>query len=166
MASQQASAIVNMPLDEVEACLRDVQTWPQFLIGLESITRLAHERYRLGVRQGKRQYDVDVCLFARPREHRFAWRALARPRWDGEMRLSAEGERRTRVRLTLQVEPRGRAAVWSELVSGGESHALLDMYRLQDVLGASVTHADGTDLHDHPSVPAPAASDRSPSPSS
>jgi uncharacterized membrane protein len=164
MASQQASAIVNMPLDEVQARLRDVETWPQFLIGLESITRLAHERYRLGVREGKRQYDVDVCLFARPREHRFAWRALARPRWDGELRLSAEGERRTRVRLSLQVEPRGRAAVWSEMVSGTDSHALLDMYRLQDVLGASVTHADGSELH--PQVPAQAASDRSPSPSS
>jgi hypothetical protein len=165
MASQQASAIINMPLDEVEARLRDVETWPRFLIGLESITRLAHERYRLGIRQGKRQYDVDVCLFARPREHRFAWRALARPRWDGELRLSAEGERRTRIRLSLQVEPRGRAAGWSEMVGGGESHALLDMYRLQDVLGASVTHADGTDLHDHPSVSVEAASDRSASPS-
>jgi uncharacterized membrane protein len=163
MASQQASAIVNLPLDEVQARLRDVETWPRFLIGLESITRLAHERYRLGVREGKRQYDVDVCLFARPREHRFAWRALARPRWDGELRLSAEGERRTRVRLSLQVEPRGRAAVWSEMVSGTDSHALLDMYRLQDVLGASVTHADGSELQ--PQVPTQAASDRSPSPS-
>jgi hypothetical protein len=144
MASQQASAIVNMPLDEVQARLRDVQTWPGFLIGLESITRLAHERYRLGVREGKRQYDVDVCLFARPREHRFAWWGLARARWDSELR-------------------RGRAAVWSEMVSGTDSHALLDMYRLQDVLGASVTHADGSALQPHPGVPAQAASDRSPS---
>jgi|GEM_PF-6260530 len=155
MASQQASAIVNMSLDKVEARLRDIATWPRFLIGLESVAQLAHERYRFQVKQGKRLYEVDVSLYTRPREHRFAWRALSGPRWDGELRLSPEGERRTRIRLSLRVEPRGMAAVWAEMVSGSEAHAVMDMYRLQDVLGAPVTHEHEHE-HEHAEVPAAA----------
>lgn len=135
---QQATVVVSVPLAEAEVKLRDVECWPRFLIGLEEATKTAYERYLFVVREGRRTREVQVCVVDHPREHRISWRALARPAFDGELRLHPVDDRHTRVTLTLVAEPAGFLAGLSEMVGSSASTATLAVQQLDAFLAPPV----------------------------
>lgn len=134
MSHAEAVTVVHAGLPEVEARVRDVESWPLFLGGLVSVVRTGHDRYRFTIRQGTGHHDVDVRVSPRPREHRIAWHVLTGPAWDGEIRMAEESPQRTRVALRVTVEPRGFTATVADLLGGGQEHAELDLQRLEGVL--------------------------------
>ena len=130
--------MVNLPVEQVYARLADVTQWPTFLMGVESVRTLAHERFVFTVRDGgDRTRDVEVAVGHHPAEHRIAWHALAGPKFDGEMRLAATGIEHTKVHLTLTAEPAGFVAGLTEMVGATVPAAVLDLQRLEQHLMAA-----------------------------
>jgi hypothetical protein len=141
MTHQEATAVVNLPLSEVEAKLREISSWPRFVVGLEDVVKTAHERYTFVVQDSVGQgggdtRDVPVCAIPHPREHRISWKALAGHAFDGEFRLHAENERQTRVTLILVAEPAGFLARLGELFQSSSSTAELVLQKLDAFLHA------------------------------
>jgi hypothetical protein len=132
--SAEAMAVVGLPLSVVETQLWDVTQWPTFLAGLTAATRSSHERYVFALRQGRREVDVPVAVRWQARDHRFTWRALEGPPWDGSLRLVAVNGRRTRVFLQRRAYPRSFLASLAELVGAGVVDPAADLQRLQDRL--------------------------------
>lgn len=130
----EAMAVVGLPLSVVETQLWDVTQWPTFLAGLEGVTRSSHERYVFTVRQGRRDTDVLVAVRWQARDHRFTWRALEGPPWDGALRLTPVNGRRTRIHLARRTYPRSLLASFAELLGAGVPDPGLDLQRLQDRL--------------------------------
>jgi uncharacterized membrane protein len=139
MTHQEAVSVVAAPLEAVERRLRDVTNWPQFLLGLDEVTETSFCRYCFTVRDGRSTRVVDVAVTPHAREHRTVWRALAGPRFDGEIRLAAVDEGHTRVSLSLTAEPAGFLAGLSDMVRMSHTTtAMLDLQRLEAmVTGAS-----------------------------
>jgi len=132
--SVQASVVVALPMAVVEGQLWDVTTWPSFLSGVEQVRRSAPERYVFTVRQGRRRYEVLMAVRWRARDHRFLWRALEGPRWDGELALMPMNGRRTKVRLTLDAQPRSLFRTLLEVSGTGQQDVRSDLNRLRDQL--------------------------------
>ncbi|MFN0284925.1 MAG: hypothetical protein ACKVZ6_23470 [Kineosporiaceae bacterium] len=130
----EAMAVVGLPLSVVETQLWDVAQWPTFLAGLVAVRRSSHERYVFTVRQGRRDSEVLVAVRWQARDHRFTWRALEGPPWDGSLRLVPINGRRTRVFLQRRAHPRSFVASLVELLGGGHADSALDLQRLQDRL--------------------------------
>jgi uncharacterized membrane protein len=135
MTHQEASAVVNLPVSEVDARLREISSWPRFLVGLTDVVKTAHERYTFIVVDGRSTREVPVCAIPHPREHRVSWKALAGPAFDGEFRLHPEGDRQTRVTLSLVAEPAGFLDGLSDMVHPhGTSTAEVVLQRLEKFL--------------------------------
>ncbi len=155
MTRQQASAVVTAPLPTVEQRLRDVPSWASFMVGVERIEKVSHERYMFRISRARRPRDVPVVVRAHPREHRFSWRALAGPAFDGNLHLSATPGGWTRITFTSASRPDGFWANLAELLALAREQAGVDVRLLQDHLVAagpqhpSVTRAT-------PADPAPA----------
>jgi hypothetical protein len=137
MTHQEAAAVVGSSLADVETQLRDVTCWPKFLVGLEEVTQLSHERYRFTVRNGSKRSTADMAVVFRPREHRISWKALNGPPWRGDLRLAAIGERRTKVSLSTTLVPHGFGANVAEMFGRHSTDAVMDLQRLQDLLWTS-----------------------------
>jgi uncharacterized membrane protein len=138
MTHQQASAVLNAPLAVVEACLREVTAWPRFLVGLEEVTATTYQRYRFKIKEGKRFREVDVAVQAHPREHRFSWRALSGPRFEGEVRLAPSDERCTRAQLSVTAEPAGFLAGFSEMLGRSDSTAEVCLQQLDTLVTSRI----------------------------
>jgi hypothetical protein len=132
--SAEVMAVVGLPLSVVETQLWDVDQWPTFLTGLVAVRRTSHERYVFTVRQGRRESDLLVAVRWQARDHRFTWRALEGPPWDGSLRLVAVNGRRTRVFLQRRAYPRSFAASVVEFLGGCYGDPALDLQHLQDRL--------------------------------
>jgi hypothetical protein len=132
--SQQASSVIPLPLSVVESNLWDVTSWPAFLEDLAWVERTSHERYRFGVRQGRRVHEVPVAVRWHARDHRVTWRELGGPAWRGEIRLTALNGRRTRLELTTAVSPRTVLGTLADLLAGRSRELEADLLRLSDRL--------------------------------
>jgi uncharacterized membrane protein len=130
MTHQQAESVIAAPLAAVERQVRDVASWPGFLLGLEKVTEHSFERYQFVVKDGNGTREVDVAVVAHPGEHRLIWHALNGPRFEGEVRLRAVDIKHTRVVLSLTAEPKGFLAGLGDLVHSKGSAATLDLQRL------------------------------------
>jgi uncharacterized membrane protein len=138
MTHQEAVSVVAAPLETVERRLRDVASWPQFLLGLDEVSETSFCRYCFTVRDGRSTRVIDVAVTPHPREHRIVWRSLAGPRFDGDVRLAAVDEGHTRVSLSLVAEPGGFLAGLSDMVRMGHTTtAMLDLQRLEAMVTAS-----------------------------
>jgi uncharacterized membrane protein len=131
---EEANTVMTVPLADLEAMLRQVETWPAFLPDLESTRTTSHRRYVFTVRQHSRSYDVPICLNVHPREHEVAWRALKGPAWNGILRLQPVDEKHTRVHLELTVHPRSFGAQIAEWISSHRAEAELALQRLSHVV--------------------------------
>ncbi|HEY6797331.1 MAG TPA: SRPBCC family protein [Kineosporiaceae bacterium] len=132
MTHQQALSVLASPLAVVEDAVRDVDRWPEFLLGLERVTRTSFGRYTFVVRDATTTREVAVAVTAHPAEHRFVWHALRGPRFDGEIRLAAVDASHTTVHLSLTADPAGFLAGLGELARISDtSTALLDLQRLE-----------------------------------
>jgi uncharacterized membrane protein len=138
MTRQEASSVVDVPVDEVYARLSAVEDWPRFLAGVRAVRRTSFERFVFTVTGGVdgpgRTRDVEVAVGHHPKEHRIAWHALAGPAFDGEIRLAEADLGHTRVALTLVSEPVGFLAGVSEMAGATSPAAVLDVQRLEALL--------------------------------
>lgn len=132
--STEAMAVVGLPLSVVETQLWDVTQWPTFLAGLAAVRRSSHERYVFSVAQARKEHDVLVAVRWQARDHRFTWRSLEGPPWDGMIRLVPVNGRRTRVFLQRRSYPRSLFASFAELLGAGAPDPQSDLQRLQDRL--------------------------------
>jgi uncharacterized membrane protein len=138
MTHQEATAVVNLPVTEVEARLREISSWPRFIVGLDDVVKTAHERYTFVVRDSGGSRDVPVCAIPHPREHRISWKALVGPAFDGEFRLHPENERQTSIAVTLVAEPAGFLSGLSDMLRSRSTTAELVLQRLEEFLHAPV----------------------------
>jgi uncharacterized membrane protein len=134
MTHQQAVSVVPAPLAVVERRLRDVGAWPEFMVGLESVTETSFGRYRFVVKEGAKPREVDVAVVAHPGEHRIVWHSLSGARYNGELRLTAVDAGRTRVSLSLTADPGGLLAGLGEFVRSPSTVATLDLQRLENLV--------------------------------
>lgn len=134
MSHQTAASVISLPLNEVEERLHDVQTWPLFLEDLEEISKAGHHRYRMMIRSGRTTREVVAAITHHHREHRFTWKALEGPLYEGEIRLQSEGERRTRIKLQFTADPVGFMAGLSELFGARNDTAEIDLRKMERVL--------------------------------
>lgn len=134
MTHQEATAVVNLPVTEVEARLREISSWPRFVVGLDDVVKTAHERYTFVVHDAGGTREVPVCAIPHPREHRISWKALAGPAFDGEFRLHPENERQTSVTVTLVAEPAGFLNGLSDMLRASSTTAELVLQRLEEFL--------------------------------
>lgn len=136
MTHQRAVSVVTAPLETIERRLRDVGSWPQFLLGLESVTETSFNRYRFVVKDAAKTREVDVAVVVHPGEHRIVWHSLGGARFNGEIRLTALDARHTRVSLALTADPAGFLAGLSEFIRS-QTTAMLNLQRLERMVAGS-----------------------------
>ena len=132
--SQSASLVVNRPVSVIEAHFWPVTNWASCLADVASARRVAHERYLMELRSGRRTEEVMVAVRWNARHRRFAWKALEGPTWSGELTLTPVNGRRTRLSLSIVTVPRTLAASFGELFGGGGRDLSGDLFRLQDLI--------------------------------
>lgn len=142
MTHQSASRVVTAPLATVERQLRDVESWPAFLVGVDRIGKTSHERYLFRLHDGRRLREVRMLVRAHPREHRFSWKVLEGPAFNGTLHLTPTGYGWTRVNLTLTTHPSGLWAGLAEMVGPTRDRAVVDLNRLQDHVCAAPPPVD------------------------
>jgi hypothetical protein len=133
VSQQQAELILRTPLSEVERRLRDVSCWGEFLIGVESVRVTSYERCLFRLANGR---EVPAVLRFDPRSHRFSWRSLAGPPFDGSLRLAEVDETCTRITLRLVTRPASAVANFFEMFTPPTARATLDLHRLDSYLHA------------------------------
>jgi hypothetical protein len=134
MRHQAASTTISLPLREVESRLADVETWPRFLIGLDSCERIGHERYRFRLRDGRDRREATVVVRWRPTDSSFVWRALEGPTYTGRLESRALDDKHTQVSLDLTCHPGCLSAGLAEMVMPGLGRAEHDLRNLEEVL--------------------------------
>jgi uncharacterized membrane protein len=139
MTHQQAESVIAAPLAAVERQVRDIASWPGFLLGLEKVTEHSFERYQFVIKDGSHLREVDVAVVSHPGEHRLLWHALKGPKFEGDLRLHAVDGNHTRVVLSLTAEPKGFLAGLADLVHTKGSAAAVDLQRL-DALVTGTGH--------------------------
>jgi hypothetical protein len=137
VAQQQASLTLSVALDEIEGRLRDVTGWDRFLIGVDSVTQTAHERYRFRLAEGR---EVPVAVRFRSGGHRFSWCALSGPPFDGDLRLARVDATQTRITLRLTTRPAGTMANLLDMITTSTSRAVVDLQRLESYLRRAGGH--------------------------
>lgn len=135
MTHQQAVSVIPAPLEVVERRVRDVASWPEFLLGLEAVTETSFGRYRFLVQDGASTREVDVAVVAHPGEHRVVWHSLGGgARFDGEVRMKPVDAGHTRVSISRTADPAGFLSGLAEFVRSRTTTAVLDLQRLERVV--------------------------------
>jgi uncharacterized membrane protein len=130
----EVSLLVTQPREVVQQRLRDVEGWAAFLLDVEHISKVAHERYLFSLGRGHHARDVLAAVREHPIEHTFVWTALRGPSFDGVIRLADAESHWTRVTLTMARWPDGFLAGLSELVMPGRDHSGIDEDQLRNHL--------------------------------
>jgi uncharacterized membrane protein len=139
MTHQNTVSMVAAPVDVVERQLRDVPSWPQFMVGVSQVRQTSFGRYVFDLSDGVKTRSAQIAVTAHPREHRIVWHALAGPRFSGEFRLSAVDSGHTRVALTLTVDPSGFLSGLTDFISTKDatSTATRDLQQLEAMVVSS-----------------------------
>jgi hypothetical protein len=104
-----------MPLDAVLARLRDVESWSEFMLGIEWIRCTGHERYAFKLADGRDRRELKVVVKLHHRDHCFVWHGVANPSWRGKLKLTEADDRHTSITLALEslpVDLRSGVADW------------------------------------------------------
>jgi len=125
---------VSLPLDEVQKRLRDVESWSEFLRGIESVRRTSHERYAFQLADGRDHRELRVVVRLRCRDHCFVWHELSGPAWRGWLKLSWVADSRTMITLALESAPVDLLSGMAEWLMPMTSTAVLDLQLLERYL--------------------------------
>ena len=120
---QKCTTVFTMSPAELEAQLRDVTAWPVFLPGLESVTPTSPGRYTFVVRQYGLAHEIEVAVRSTP--DGMLWTVLDGPAWNGRLFQQAIDDRRTRLHLELEIEPRGPLPAVADLLDILDGAAVL-----------------------------------------
>jgi hypothetical protein len=128
MKPHKASTIVALPLTVVQTRLQDVESWSQFLLGIESISRTGHERYAFKLADGRDHRELTVMVKLLPGTHCFVWRQVSERTWHGQLKLAPVDTRHTSITLSLASLPidlRSAVAEWLPTPSTAAADLLL-----------------------------------------
>jgi hypothetical protein len=139
MRQQQATTVVPLPLATAERRLRDVESWSQFLQGIESIKFTSHERYLFTLHDGHDHREIKMVVKLRYQDHCFAWHAVTGPTVRGTLKLSAVDDRHTAVTLVVASMPANLRSGMAEMVMPNNSTAMVDVRLLEKHLMSSST---------------------------
>jgi uncharacterized membrane protein len=124
--------VIATPMTRLEEKLSNVESWPAFLVGVESVHTLGHERYRFRLAAGRHRRETTVCVRHWPQAHRFTWRALEGPQYTGTMQLRPVDAWHTAVKLCLSSHPVTLAESLVEMVLPRMGQAATDLRRLEE----------------------------------
>ena len=131
MRHQEATTVVPMPLDVILTRLRDVESWSEFMLGIEWIRCTGHERYAFKLADGRDRRELKVVVRLHPREHCFVWHGLANPSWRGKLKLTEVDDRHTSVTLSLESLPPDLRSGVAEWLMPKTSTAVRDLQLLE-----------------------------------
>lgn len=131
MRHQEATTVVALPLSEVEARLRQVEAWSEFLHGIESIQYVSHERYVFKLADGRDRRELKVVVKLLYRDHCFVWHGLSGPAWKGSLKLAPIDDRHTAVTLTMDSLPIDLRSGLSEMLLPNPTTARRDVRLLE-----------------------------------
>ena len=144
MRQQQATAVVPFPLTTVEKRLRDVESWSQFLQGIESIRYTSHERYLFTLADGRDHRQIKMVVKLRYRDHCFVWHGIAGPTVRGSLKLTAVDERHTSITLMVASLPTDVRSGMAEMMMPHSSIAMMDLQLLEKYLISSLVAESGS----------------------
>ena len=110
---QKCTTVFTLSPAELERQLRDVTAWPVLLPGLESVTATSPGRYTFVVRQHGVAHEIEVTVRSTP--DGMLWTVVDGPAWNGRLYLQPVDDRRTRLHLDLEIEPRRPLRAVAEL---------------------------------------------------
>lgn len=134
MRRQEATTTVTAPLDVVERYVADVEQWPTFLIGLQSVERLSDDTYRFRVDDQAEHLDTTVTVRHQPLLHKVSWQSLEGPAYTGRIELRAVDPQHTRVRLEIASHPGTLMAGFAEMLFPRLDRAAGDLRELSEHL--------------------------------
>lgn len=141
MPRPTASLTFGVDAERVLDVIEHAERLPEVLDGLERATPLGHRRWRWSVRYCGRGRDVDVVTTVDRKAGRVAWKALHKPTFDGEFRVTPLGETMCRVTLQLDIQPSGFVESFAEMTGLTGWMVERDLQRLADILGTKATAA-------------------------
>jgi uncharacterized membrane protein len=144
MTHQDASHVINLPVELVETVLQDIARWPHFVAGLQSVEKTSFERYVFRIQDTGRVREVPEVLVVHPTAHRITWHAQSGPAFNGEFRLTSLEGHRTRVHLSMVAEPAGFLSALGDMLGSWTSTAQLTLQRLDTESHAT---AEGRIVH-------------------
>jgi hypothetical protein len=115
----------------VERRLRDVESWSEFLAGIESITFTSHERYRFTLHEGSDHREVKMVVKLRYQDHCFAWHEISGPPVRGSLKLVAVDDRHTALTLVVASMPATLRSGVAEMMMPNNSTAMVDVRLLE-----------------------------------
>lgn len=130
---EQAEIVVPVPIQVLGEQLQQVESWPEFVVGLEQVTPVAHQRFLFGVRQGARLHEILMAVRPNPAQGRYGWTAIDGPRWDGALTIEGLDDARTSVRMVTRVDPRTFLETVAEAFGGVPRRAEHDLHRLHEL---------------------------------
>jgi uncharacterized membrane protein len=132
MRNQQASTTVRAPVDEVERYLANVEEWPSFMVGVDSVAQLDADTYRFGLSDGTHHRETVVAVRHQPILHRLTWESREGPAFSGTLQLTALDAQHTRVRLELVDHPSSFMAALTDMLLPRTDRAAYDLARLAE----------------------------------
>jgi hypothetical protein len=140
MRSQEAATVVALPMKEVERRLRQVEGWPQFLIGVEQVSPMSHERYLFSLADGRDRRDAVVLVRWHHDTRCMTWRALDGPMYKGSLTVKPVDDRHTAVELSIAAHPSRLGEALAEM-------AMPRMFRARHDLDLLENHLLGQSAH-------------------
>ena len=134
MRQQQATTVVPFPLATVEKRLRDVESWSEFLEGVDSIRYTSHERYLFALADGRDHREIKMVVKLRYQDHCFVWHGIAGPTVRGSLKLVAVDDRHTTVTLVVASLPIDLRSGMAEMMMPNSSTAMFDARLLEKYL--------------------------------
>lgn len=134
MKRQEASTTVRAPVDTVERYLTDVEQWPSFLVGVESVAPRSGNTYTFCLHDGSDRRETVVEVRHQPILHRISWHTLEGPAFTGALEYRALDAEHTRVRLELAEHPASFFAGLSEMLLPRTDRAAHDLALLRENL--------------------------------
>jgi hypothetical protein len=134
MRQQQATTVVPLPLATVEQRLREVESWSQFLQGVESIRYTSHERYLFTLADGRDHREIKMVVKLRYQDHCFVWHGIAGPTVRGSLKLHPVDDRHTSVTLVVASLPTDLRSGVAEMMMPNSSTAMFDVRLLEKYL--------------------------------
>lgn len=134
MRHQEATTTVTAPVAVVERFVADVEHWPSFIEGLDSVRRTGHERYVFCVHGGREHRESVVVVRRDAARHAMTWHSLEGPELSGCIALTAVDGGHTRVRLEQRRHPGTFLAGLAEMVLPRTDRAVHDLTALEEAL--------------------------------
>lgn len=106
MTTLEQSIDVNVPVDVAWAQLHRMDSYPQFIEGLESIQKQGKDQARVQISpDGHPMIRCDTEIIDRRPNEQMTWRITSGPKMGGSVELRPLDDRRTKIQVHLEYDP-------------------------------------------------------------